>query len=98
MRSLTRQSASAFRTFRWLVALVLLIGPAKVFSQEGATQPSDTLTLDQAIALALRDNHGIKIAMLSVEKSEDQISVAKTYRLPSLHAYSLFSGNLATNE
>jgi outer membrane protein TolC len=98
MGSLTRQSAYALRTIRWLVVLVLLIGSAKVFSQEATTQPNETLTLDQAIALALRDNHGIKIARLSVEKSDDEISAAKTYRLPSLHAYSLFSGNLATNE
>jgi outer membrane protein TolC len=70
----------------------------EVFSQERTSQPNETLTLDQAIALALRDNHGIKIARLAVEKSDNEISAAKTFRLPSLHAYSLFSGNLAANE
>jgi outer membrane protein TolC len=56
------------------------------------------LTLDQAIDLALRNNHAIRIARLAVEKSDDEIYAAKTLRLPSLHAYSLVSGNLAPNE
>jgi len=81
-----------------LVVLLLVIGSVEVFSQERTSQPNETLTLDQAIALALRDNHGIKIARLAVEKSDNEISAAKTFRLPSLHAYSLFSGNLAANE
>ena len=81
-----------------MVVLLLVIGSVEVFSQERTSQPNETLTLDQAIALALRDNHGIKIARLAVEKSDNEISAAKTFRLPSLHAYSLFSGNLAANE
>lgn len=97
MSSVTRQSANAFRTIRLLV-LILVIGLAEVFAQESTSQPNETLTLDQAIALALRDNHGIKIARLAVERSDNEISAAKTFRLPSLHAYSLVSGNLATNE
>jgi len=56
------------------------------------------LTLDQAIALALRDNHAMKIAQLEVDKADENISAAKTVRLPSLHAYTLVSGNLADNK
>lgn len=59
---------------------------------------TESLTLDQAIALALRNNHAIRIARLAVEKSDDEVSAAKTLRLPSVHAHSLFSGNLATND
>src|SRR5215510_325236 len=93
-----RQSAIACQTLRGLVILILMLVVGKVCAQETASRPDETLTLDQAIALALRDNHGIKIARLAVEKSDNEVSAAKTYRLPSLHAYSLFSGNLATNE
>jgi outer membrane protein len=59
---------------------------------------SATLTLDQAIALALRDNHAMKIARLEVDKADENISAARTFRLPSLHAYTLVSGNLADNK
>ena len=31
-------------------------------------------------------------------RAEEDISVAKTCRLPSLHMYTLFSGNLAKND
>jgi outer membrane protein TolC len=58
---------------------------------------SATLTLDQAIALALRDNHAVKIAQLAVERGNEDISAAKTSRLPLLHLHTLFSGNLANN-
>jgi len=40
----------------------------------------------------------MKIAQLSVERAEEDISAAKTFRLPSLHAYTLVSKNLANNE
>ncbi len=98
MSSDIRQSASGCRTIRVLAVLFILSSLGNVFSQETTSRSDETLTLDQAISLALRDNHGIKIARLAVEKSGDEISAAKTARLPSLHAYSLFSGNLATNE
>jgi outer membrane protein TolC len=88
----------AERTIRLLTALFLVSGVGHVFAQETTSRSAETLTLHQAIDLALRDNHGVKIARLAVEKSEEEISAAKTLRLPSLHAYSLFSGNLATNQ
>ena len=81
-----------------MALLISVIGSGKVLAQETTSRPDETLTLDQAIALALHDNHGIKIARLAVEKSDNEISAAKTFRLPSLHAYSLVSGNLAKNE
>ena len=80
-----------------LLGLLLLI-PGRTQAQEPARSQSETLTLDQAIALALENNHAIRIARLEVERSDDEISAAKTFRFPSLHAYSLVSGNLATNQ
>src|SRR2546423_3366740 len=82
-----------------LPALGLLLLPL-VLGVVQAQQPcsDESLTLDQAIALALRDNHAMKIAKLEVEKADEDISAAKTFRLPSLHAYTSISGNLANNE
>jgi outer membrane protein TolC len=73
------------------VSLILLSVAARA-------QSTESLTLDQAIDLALHNNHAIKIAQLEVSKTEEDISVAKTSRLPSLHFHSLFSGNLAKND
>src|SRR5262245_17106428 len=84
---------------------VLLLAVGLVLAVAGTTQAQETsgtnvesLTLDQAIDLALRNNHSLKIAKLAVDRVDDDISAAKTYRLPSLHAYTIVSENLAKNE
>ncbi len=79
------------------VLLLLLLFQGLVHAQS-APAPGESLTLDQAIALALRDNHAMKIAQLAVDRADEDISAAKTFRLPSLHLYTLVSSNLATNE
>ena len=79
-----------------LLLLILIRSP--VHAQQSAATSAESLTLEQAIDLALRDNHAMKISKLEVEKADENISAAKTYRLPSLHAYTLFSGNLADNK
>src|SRR4026207_394290 len=85
-------------TRRVLALLLLLFLRTPVQAQQSAPSDAESLTLDQAIGLALRDNHAMKIAKLEVEKAGENISAAKTFRLPSLHAYTLFSGNLADNK
>src|SRR6266700_6367517 len=79
-----------------LLLLILIRSP--VHAQQSAATSTESLTLEQSIALALRDNHATKIAQLEVDKADESIAAAKTFRLPSLHAYSLFSGNLANNK
>ena len=76
-----------------VVGLILL-------SVHGAAraQSTESVTLDQAIDLALRNNHAIKISKFEVAKAEEDISVAKTSRLPSLHFHTLFSENLVEND
>lgn len=86
------------RVLQGLGLLLLALACGRVNAQQSAALSSESLTLDQAIDLALRDNHAMKIARLEVEKTDENISAAKTYRLPSLHAYTLFSGNLANNQ
>src|SRR5258708_28019101 len=78
--------------------LLLLLVTGVVQAQQSAPASGESLTLDQAIALALRENHGMKIAKLEVERADEDISSARTYRLPSLHAYTSVSSNLANNE
>jgi outer membrane protein TolC len=79
-----------------LLLLILIRSP--VHAQQSAATSAESLTLEQAIDLALRDNHAMKIAHLEVDKADESIAAAKTFRLPSLHAYTLVSKNLANNE
>jgi outer membrane protein TolC len=84
------------RSLLGLVLLILIRSPVQ--AQQPAATSAESLTLERAIALALRDNHATKIARLEVDKADESIAAAKTYRLPALHAYSLFSGNFANNK
>src|SRR5260370_14599058 len=78
--------------------LLLFLVRGVVQAQQSAPASGESLTLDQAIALALHDNHAMKIARLEVDKADESISEAKTSRLPSLHALTQFSRNLANNQ
>lgn len=91
--------AKAYRTLLLAAGLIFLIAQVTARAQ-GTTAPAsgETLTLDQAITLALGNNRSVKIARLAVERADEDISAAKTFRLPSLHAFTLVSGNLARNE
>jgi len=40
----------------------------------------------------------MKIARLSIERADEDVSAAKTFRLPAIHYYQLISANLAHNE
>ena len=84
--------------FFFTAVFVLLVAPGVVLAQASVASSLQTLTLDQAIDLAIQNNHAIKIAHFEVAKAEESISVAKTSRLPSLHMHTLFSGNLAKND
>src|SRR5882724_9453886 len=86
------------RILRALGLLSPLLFCVAVQAQQSAPASGESLTLDQAIALALRENHAMKIALLGVERADEDISAAKTFRLPSLHAYTSVSGNLANNQ
>src|ERR1041384_2372508 len=84
--------------FGFLVVGLIILGAEGATLAQSPTASSESLTLDQAIDLALRNNHAIKIAEYGVARAEEDISVAKTSRLPSLHLHTLFSGNLAKND
>jgi outer membrane protein TolC len=69
--------------------------PQGAISVSDSDAPSaDVLTLEEAVALALKQNRHVKNAALDVEKVGDQIASTKTLRLPQFQvsvtpAYSL---------
>lgn len=92
---------SAIRVVKLMTLIVVGLILLSVHGAARAQSPSpstESLTLDQAIDLALRNNHAIKISKFEVAKAEEDISVAKTSRLPSLHFHTLFSENLVKND
>jgi outer membrane protein TolC len=89
--------SSAIKVGFLVVGLIILSAQGTTRAQS-PTASTESLTLDRAIELALHNNHAIKIAQFEVAKAEEDISVAKTSRLPSLHMHTLFSGNLAKND
>src|SRR5258708_1064415 len=92
-RILTRLGC-AVTLFLWVV-----VGrPIRGLGQEDVSNSNETLTLDQAIALALRANHLVKNAELEVGKAGDGLAVARTYRLPSMNFYALAAQQLVKRD
>jgi outer membrane protein TolC len=81
-----------------VVVLILLLTPLTAWCQQDTSASGEMLTLEQAIALALRDNHRVKNAELEVGKGEDNLAATRTSRLPSLHLYTLISEQLVKQE
>jgi outer membrane protein TolC len=54
-------------------------------AQSPAARAADVLTLDQAIALAMRDNPKLRNASLDVERSQQALEAGRTRRLPSFN-------------
>jgi outer membrane protein len=63
---------------RLLAIHLLFLAPVVCWSQE-------ELTLDQAIAVALKSNRVVRAAEIDVRNAEDQVEVARTYRLPQFN-------------
>src|SRR5262245_35650259 len=76
---------------RWLAVLLvlsLLTSPAWPQQQPPAAPTSaqvEELTLEQAVALALRENRQVRVASLELDKFTDRLAAAKTHRLPQIH-------------
>jgi len=78
--------------FTRFVTVLLLIVPASLRSQQPQMAPEE-LTLEQAISLALQGNREIRTARLEVNKSENDVAISRTYRLPSFDL-NVFGGQL----
>jgi outer membrane protein len=74
-----------------LVVLVLLLPVTTVsgWCQQISPASDEVLTLDQAIALALRENHFVRDAELEAGKTGDILAATRTHRLPSMNVFSL---------
>jgi outer membrane protein TolC len=88
----------ADRNFLLVVVFLILLAQGVGHAQDAVPPSGNSLTLDQAVDLALRNNHSVKVAELAVERAGEDILAAKTFRLPLLHAHTLVSGNLTSNE
>jgi outer membrane protein len=72
--------------------LISAASPAALLAQEPATSPelgAPLLTLDAAVSLALADNRQVKISALEAEKSEHEVNIARSRRLPQFHVDAL---------
>src|SRR5262245_5918134 len=70
------------RVFKSAVLLSVLILPTVVWGQAGINAPAETLTLQQAVDLALRHNRLVHHEKLEVEKAADRLAAVATRRLP----------------
>ena len=69
-----------------LFMIVALIGLAVDVRGQSQTPPSgEVLTLEQAVAVALRDNPQIKNAQLDISKTRAEFAASRTRRLPSFN-------------
>jgi outer membrane protein len=68
--------------------LTVLAFPVHAWSQQDSPT-GEVLTLEQAIALALSQNHSVRDAELESRKTENRVAAAKSNRLPSMNLYSL---------
>src|SRR5262245_3982902 len=74
-----------------LLLMISLLTPINALCQQDVSKSSELLTLEQAISVALRENHLLKNAELGVGKAGDELAATRTIRLPSMHVYSLVS-------
>lgn len=74
-----------------LLLSLMLATPVTALCHQSAANSGEVLTLEQAIAVALRDNHLVKNANLGVAKSGDELDATRTFRLPSMHMLAIAS-------
>src|SRR5690349_21768492 len=71
------------RRLQLLAIILVMASPLIVAAQQSPVSASaETLTLDQALSLALHDNRQVQNAQLGVGKAEDQLAATRTFRLP----------------
>jgi outer membrane protein TolC len=69
--------------------LLLPVITASGWSQQISSASDEVLKLDQAIAMALRENHSVRDAELEAGKTGDTLAATRTHRLPSMNVFSL---------
>src|SRR5215472_2137120 len=79
-QSVTKSQWGAAARMLWLSIMVGMLWTSMLCAQESS---SHTLTLDEAIHLAIASNRTLKVASLDVDRSKWQIAEFKTNRLPA---------------
>ena len=73
----------------FVLTLLLPVTIVTGWCQQISSASDEVLTLDQAIALALRENHAVRDAELEAGKTGDILAATHTHRLPSMNVFSL---------
>ena len=81
-----------------LLLPLLLATPSRALCQQPGSNASEVLTLEQAIALAMRENHTVKNAALGVGIAADTLAATRTSRLPSVDVFGLVSDQLVKHD
>lgn len=92
------KKAMRIPTILFLVLTIFAGSALTVTAQEPAGMSGDSLTLEQAIEIALKNNRSVKNAKLEAEKGGDQVAALKTRRLPGIKLDSLLSQPLSKFE
>jgi hypothetical protein len=71
------------------VLQLVLVMPLSGWCLQSSPAPDQALTLEQAIALALRDNHTVRKAENEAGKTGDVLAATRTRRLPTMEVFSL---------
>jgi outer membrane protein TolC len=79
-----------------MIPITVLILVAGSLLSTHAQQTRDTLTLDQAISIALERNRPTKNAQLEIGKADEQLAAMRTRRLPAFKLTSVVSQPLNT--
>src|SRR6266478_1442385 len=87
-----------YRLILHAIAFILFVAHGAAYGQDAAPISGQSLTLEQAIALAMHNNHKVKIAELGVGMAEDELAATRTYRRPSMQFYALFSQQLVKQD
>jgi outer membrane protein len=75
---------------------ILSLGCAASSFAQSASVPAESLTLDEAIRLALKDNRRVVSAAQQVERAEQKLGAARTRRFPSLDVQAMAGTTLNT--
>jgi outer membrane protein len=82
-----------------LILTICLLGSAlEARAQSQAARNDEVLTLEQAIAIALRDNRPVKNAQLAISEAGGELAATRTLRLPSMNLYALASQQLVKQD
>lgn len=74
------------------------IAPAVIVIGWAAGAGAETLTLDEAVALALSNNRNLHSSALDARKAEDKLAAARTRQFPGISVYALGAQQLRSFE